>query len=155
MRNMEKETLFDPFAFEVPEFEVHHKEFTDPLQPGQTLILSLHRAGTIERARGASELQRMMRLYITGSDELPPGPFPTVGGAVVPVSTELFAEACGIAEMQAPPEKSKQPRLWSPEHLVAISITMPSAWEAVLRFANELNRPGRRAEGNGSAPPME
>lgn len=155
MRDMENETQFDPFAFEVPEFEVHHKEFTDSLQPGHTLKLSLHKAGTIEKARGASELQRMVRLYVTGSDEMPPGPFPAIGGQVIPVSPELFAEACGVAEMQASPEKSKQPRIWSPEHLVAISITMPNAWEQILRFANELNRSGKRAEGNGSAPPME
>jgi hypothetical protein len=147
------EQQFDPFQFKRPRREVRHLTFIDSAQPGMELKLSLRRADTVDMARAASEIQRMAELYLTGSDDMPAGPFPLVGGEPVPVSMELFSQACAVFVMQAPEGESKQPRMWAPEQLVAISVTMPDAWSQILRACEELRRAGRGAEGNSPAPP--
>jgi len=150
--NGAKRSVFDPFQFRRPGRTVYHKTFTDPAQPGEVLELSLRKADTIDMALAAAEIQRMTAKYLTGDDDMPPGPFPLVGGEAIPVSIELFSQACAIYVMQAPPEESRQPRRWAPEQLVAVSVTMPDAWSQVLRAAEEIRRAGSRAEGNSTAP---
>lgn len=146
--------LFNPFDLPRPGREVHHETFRDAAQPGVVLRLSLRAPDAVDMARMTVELERMTELYITGSEEVGPGPFPLVGGQSVTVSRELFSPACIIAVMQAPPELSKQERRWEPEHLVAISLTMPNAWSQIMRRAEEIRRSSGRAEGNSSGPSM-
>jgi len=142
----------NPFELKRPGREVHYKTFTDEDQPGVTLELSLRKPDAIDMGRCAAQVGRMTELYITGNDEIGPGPFPLVGGEMIPVSEELFGQACMVWAMQAPPGENRQSRRWEPEHLVAWALTMPNAWRAVLRFVDEIGRTTRRAEGNGKAP---
>lgn len=147
--------IIDPFGLPRPRRKVEHVTITDPSQPGVELLLSLRALDAVDLARVGGEVQRMMGLYVSGTEEMPAGPFPLVDGEPVEVSENLFAQAAMVAGMQAPPDDSRQPRVWNPEHMVAWSVTMPFGWRRLLTICDEINRTGKRAEGNSSGPPTE
>src|SRR6185503_16532462 len=105
--------------------------------------LSLHYLDAVDYGVVADETERMVELYITGREGKPPGSFPLVGEKIVLVTERLFQQAAMVYAMQAPPEESKQRRIWNTEYLVAIAVTMPFGWRRLLAACEEINTRGK------------
>jgi len=149
------EEIDDPFALKRPVREVSHVPVTDPAQPGKVLWLSLRYLDAVDYGMVADEAERMTRLYLTGGEGKPAGPFPLVGDQQVAISERLFQQAAMVFAMQAPPEESRQRRIWNTEYLVAVAVAMPFGWRDLLGICQEINTRGKWAEGNSSGPITE
>ena len=106
------------------------------LPDGGEVNLVLWRLDAAGQAVGMELADELIQQYITGDDETgePPVPFPAIGGESVDLSELLFRTVAMVAIMQRPPASQahdwpgQADAAYTPQELVALSVTLPDAW---------------------------
>lgn len=157
----------NPDFFTLPRAEqtVKTKTFTDAKFPDRPVTISLHRLDTLESYEAYDLRQEMVAKYLAGDETYvategekgqAPVDFPPVGKKPVKMSASLCEMCANYAVMQADVTDAGLPNTdkLSFEQLVAMSATMPDAWNQLQTFAVLLGKDEKKSgSGDGGEPP--
>lgn len=128
----------DPFKLKRPAKRRETRSFTDPMQPGEEIVLTLQSLDAAELAVASEEAKEQIETWVTGNRDRPASQFPFVDRLPVQM-TETLCTACSILfRMQAPEDPADR---YSWNDLVALSVTMPTAWGRVMEWMQEILAP--------------
>lgn len=137
------------------------RTFIDPAYPELPFTLTMAPADVLAGARMQAAAEELIAEYLEGPDG--PVPFPIAqeqeGGIGefnldTPVESlylnrPLIESACGMWAGQAGPEAER----YTPQEMVAASLTLPDAYAEALKWVGELNE--RRQRGNASSAALD
>lgn len=140
----------NPFALNRPEDRFETKTFTDDLNPGVELTLALRGSPEAPFISALNEkAQKYIRDYIDGRNGGPPGVLPLVKGRPICPTAEVCRAAAYIEGMQSDQDDAER---YTFVELLALSVTMPSAFMEAFVWASELAEPAampsQEADGN-------
>lgn len=126
----------NPFALTRPPRKEWRVTLSDPTQPDLQPQLALTELNVIEQLAALEKAEALTQKYVKGRDQLPPLPFPPVGGqAVEGLSERVFEAACLIERAQSGPDQDR----YSAQEIVALMV--------VPGFARALLEAAARVEG--------
>ena len=137
----------NPFKLPRPKREPVTKSFTDAEQPGAEVTLTLRRLDAAELIVAAEAAQAQIETWITGGDLRPASQFPFVDGKPVPLTAKLCLSVTVLEHMQCPADAGER---YSFNELVALTVTMPNAWQEIYRFMEEVGSPPRPEKGGAT-----
>lgn len=142
----------NPFSLPRAKHEPKAQTFTDPLFPDSPVSLTLRFLNTPASYKALERAQELIRQYLTGDGDEMPIPFPAVDGESPEVTEKLLIDMACIEYAQCPPSEHDR---YSVEDLVAFSMTMPTAYDAMVRFYAEVQKAGTQREKKPSAESTE
>lgn len=144
------ELRVNPFSMSRPKRPQETRTFTDPEQPGKAITITLRGLTHPEAYKAVERAQEAIRDYIHGDEArgLPPAPFPSVAGEFIEVTEKMLYDMASVelAQVETPGEGA----VYTLEELIALSVTMPAAFDGITSFYAELQKRGRAQEKNGS-----
>lgn len=146
------------FTLSRPTQIVRTRSFTDTAQPGQTVTLSFKEMDALDGHAALDIVQEYVKRYVTGDEVAgtPPADFPAIGGRPVVLSHALCDNVGNLVAMQSETTEAGGANLDKLrfEDFVALSVTMPNAWIAILRFVKEIQDEKKSAQTDaGISPP--
>ena len=132
------------------------------VEMGQEDTLTLLHLDTPLAHLAADVGNRLVQQYVGDpeSNIAPEMEFPDVDGLPVEMSASLCTTVGNLYVMQG--ERPDGGAIYTPEELIALTVTSPSAWSALKEAANEVNREGdkrknglRAPDGSGSGTPSD
>ncbi len=132
-------TRVSPFNMPRPSRPVRMKVLTDPRWPKAKLPFYLRATDAADSHLVVEVAKRKIAQYINGKDGKGKDKedFPPVGGLPVTLTETFCFTVAGIAVMQVKGNPNLAPYTFN--ELVALSLTMPSLWEDLIAFAEEVN----------------
>ncbi len=127
---------------------VETREFTDPQQPGAVLILTLKRPEFPDYALAQERAAELAAVWVPTKERPHPPPWPPPPAEPIRWSNRL-CQVLGLLEALQSPEQAGD--FYDALDLAVLSVRMPSAWEGLSAWVQELERSYQATPGNGSA----
>lgn len=127
------------------------RTFTDPLQPGEQIVVTLQSANIISlaliRERHAAFLQEW---FEEQNGEQVPAPYPGIDGRGYRLPEGVWWNIACLLEMQP----TDADPFWTEQELILMQDRLPNAWARLCAWATELAAAGMRPPGEdaGNAP---
>jgi hypothetical protein len=141
----------NPLHLPRPVRQVFHREIVDG---DQTSDFWLRALDTTQQFAALGVAKDKVRLYITGDDKTPAYPFPPVGGeAVEGLTADMMETVAFVYAMQSDVTATGSPVPDVPytfEEMVALSLTRPRMWGAVIDLVKEVTKSNASNRGNAS-----
>lgn len=130
------------------------RTFVDPAYPETPITLHVRELSPLDQTRVRERAQELVRMHVTGSEEEPACPFPSLDGTAVQL-TELACSALATLEMLqcGPPEER-----YSVIELVLLAERMYTVWDEIMLFIQPYLPGGERRKNSspeGAAPSSE
>lgn len=137
----------DPYTLPRPRREARSKTFTYD-SADHPLTLTLRRLSFGDDAAAEEEVRELREIYLTGNDVRGAAPFPDPD---VTPSVTLFRTAARIRRMQCPDD----PDAYSTMDLLLLSARQPRNYEALVIWADEIDKGAEQSLGELPSPPTE
>lgn len=149
----------NPWSLKRPERPQETRSFTDPLQPGVEVALTLRPLDAPGWAVAMERADELITLYVTGDPDegIEPSLYPAPNGEPLKLARRVCRNVAALHLMQAGPKDEQ----YTESELIALMASMPTAWTEILTWSAELEtKYGKQAgnasgagEGTSSAPP--
>lgn len=128
-----------------PDRQATTKEFKDPLQPDNTIQLTLRPLDPLEEDAAEEKASHMIKVYIrggwidprTGDMMKEPLPMHAIDGGTVTLSEKAIRFACRLEACQADTPANES---YSAEELLRMAPCFPNAWFEIQKFYYLVDR---------------
>lgn len=135
----------NPWALRRPERRIETRTFTDPVQPGQEITLTLRALDPCERTFAHERADYYTELYVTGRDGQEPNMYPAPDGTPIKLSSRMCYNICFVEQMQVAEDPQDR---YTFDELLGISLTLPNAWDQIMIWVAGFLNPEDSYVGN-------